>query len=139
MKFNDFILEFIVISNGIGQGDPLSMILYLFYNADFLDMPRNKDEGVLAFVDDSTLIAIAANFKSAHEKLVDMMTRHNGGYAWAKRHNLKFKTSKFAVMDFLQKQVPHPTKPRKKTLLPCLNLILNGTIIKPVESFHFLG
>ena len=34
LKFDDFVSEPIKIENGIGQGDPLSMILYIFYNAD---------------------------------------------------------------------------------------------------------
>ena len=34
MKFDDFILELIEIVNGIGQGDPILMLLYIIYNAD---------------------------------------------------------------------------------------------------------
>jgi len=34
LKFDDFISELINICNGIGQGDPLSMIFYIIYNAD---------------------------------------------------------------------------------------------------------
>ena len=31
LKFNNYILEQIMLGNGIGQGDPLSMILYQYY------------------------------------------------------------------------------------------------------------
>src|SRR5438309_1460015 len=41
LKFDDFTSEAISILNGIGQGDPLSMILYIIYNADLLDIPGN--------------------------------------------------------------------------------------------------
>ena len=34
LKFDDFMSDWVKLDNGIGQGDPLSMILYLFYNAD---------------------------------------------------------------------------------------------------------
>ena len=47
------------IRNGIGQGDPLSMLLYIIYNSDLIDIARNKGELILAFVDDTVFIAIA--------------------------------------------------------------------------------
>jgi len=37
LKFNGYMSEWASIDNGIVQGDPLSMILYLFYNADLLE------------------------------------------------------------------------------------------------------
>lgn len=51
LKFDDYIPNWINIDNGIGQGGPLSMILYLSYNADLLE------EGAVAFVDDTVLIS----------------------------------------------------------------------------------
>jgi len=47
LKFDDFISESINILNGIGQGDPLSMILYILYNADLLEIPGNKEYEIL--------------------------------------------------------------------------------------------
>ena len=38
LKFDDHISDIIDITNGIGQGDPLSMLLYIFYNADILEL-----------------------------------------------------------------------------------------------------
>ena len=37
LKFDNHESENIIIDNGIGQGDPLSMVLYQYYNADLLD------------------------------------------------------------------------------------------------------
>ena len=37
LKFNDYTSDPISILNRIGQGDPLSMLLYIYYNADILD------------------------------------------------------------------------------------------------------
>lgn len=34
------------------QGSPLSPILYLFFNADLVDVPINQQGGAMAFVDD---------------------------------------------------------------------------------------
>lgn len=38
IHFGDFTSDFIELTNGIGQGDPLSMVVYLFYNADFFNI-----------------------------------------------------------------------------------------------------
>jgi len=40
LKFDGYKLEPFSIDNGIGQGDPLSMGIYQYYNADLLDIPR---------------------------------------------------------------------------------------------------
>lgn len=37
---------------GIPQGSPLSPILYVFYNADLVDMEIDKKGGAISFVDD---------------------------------------------------------------------------------------
>jgi hypothetical protein len=34
IKFDDYISEYYDIINGKGQGDPLSMLLYILYNTD---------------------------------------------------------------------------------------------------------
>ena len=63
LRFDDFTSDFIDISNGIGQGDPLSMNLYTIFNADLLDIPGNEDkESSLGYVDDIALVAIGEDF-----------------------------------------------------------------------------
>jgi hypothetical protein len=42
LKFDDFLSDWVPIDNGIGQGDPLSMILYLYYNADLIEVASGK-------------------------------------------------------------------------------------------------
>ena len=74
LKFDGYVSDPIQVDNGIGQGDPLSMTLYQYYNADLLDIPKRKEESATAFVDDATMIATADTFPKAHEMLVDMMT-----------------------------------------------------------------
>jgi hypothetical protein len=46
LKFDDYTSAPIPIDNGIGQGDPMSMALYQFYNADLLDIPDAKHEHI---------------------------------------------------------------------------------------------
>ena len=73
LTFDRFTSSPIQIDSGIGQGDPLSMVLYQFYNADLLEIQKGKDEDAMAYVDDSNVIAIADNFEEAHVMLADMM------------------------------------------------------------------
>ncbi|EDQ99744.1 uncharacterized protein LACBIDRAFT_315287 [Laccaria bicolor S238N-H82] len=63
MKFNDFISEYIDIMNGIGQGDPISMLLYVIYNADLLEALHRLDEDAIGYVDDALVILTAKTFK----------------------------------------------------------------------------
>ena len=41
----------------------LSMVLYQFYNADLLDIPKDEDEAAIAYVDDAILTATASTFQ----------------------------------------------------------------------------
>jgi len=74
LKFDGHISDWMEVNNGIMQGDPLSMILYLFYNADLIDGAR-KGELKIAYVDDVNYYAEGANFEEAYATLNDMMLR----------------------------------------------------------------
>ncbi|KAJ3804319.1 hypothetical protein F5876DRAFT_53539 [Lentinula aff. lateritia] len=58
LKFGDFTSAPILLTNGIGKGDPLSMIAYLFYNADFFDiMFKLRRQGLsVGFIDDKNIL-----------------------------------------------------------------------------------
>src|SRR6266481_9435047 len=71
LKFDDFTSDWVNINNGIMQGDPLSMILYLFYNADLLT-DINKAEAKIAYVDDANFYAEVTDFEDAYVRLKDM-------------------------------------------------------------------
>jgi len=43
LKFDNFVLDNILINDGIGQGDPLSMVLYILYNADLLEIALTSE------------------------------------------------------------------------------------------------
>ncbi|ETW82579.1 hypothetical protein HETIRDRAFT_50009, partial [Heterobasidion irregulare TC 32-1] len=65
LRFDDYVSPAIQVINGIGQGDPLSMILYILYNADILSIPKvaqKTNEYVLSYVDDTALLAIGHSF-----------------------------------------------------------------------------
>ena len=129
LKFDDFVSERIALDNGIGQGDPLSMILYQYYNADILNVPSKAHESASAYVDDAILVATAKNFTETHNILADMMNREGGAIEWSIKHNSKFEFSKLALIDFAHRNC--------KKERP--NLETSDFTITPTQSTKYLG
>ena len=100
LKFDDYTSSWFELDNGIGQGNPLSMLLYLYYNSDVLEVPNGRDEVVLGYVDDMALVAVASNFRSAHRKLKKMMTWPASTVEWSGAHNSRFEATKSTLVDF---------------------------------------
>jgi len=129
LKFNGYTSAPIHIDNSISQGDPLSMALYQYYNADLLNIPSNKDKDVMAFVDDSFMLAIADTFEEAHEILADMMGREGGVAEWTTTHNSPLEYSKLMLIDFA-----HCQSQKSRPLLQ-----LPQRVVEPVVSTKYLG
>lgn len=134
LRFDSYISEWIPINNGIGQGDPLSMILYIIYNSNLVEVARLRKgrealkELTLAFVDDTAFIAIAKDFEAAHSTLQNMLEHEGGGFEWSTDHNSHFEMSKFALMDFsMNRKRTHP------------NMLIQGNVICPSPTHKFLG
>ena len=119
LRFDDHISDPIDLDNGIGQGDPLSMALYQYYNADILDNPRDSCESAEAYVNDAILTATAKTFEEAHKILTDMMQRPGGMVEWSKSHNSSIEYSKLALIDFAH---PGVKKPRPLLILPDITI-----------------
>jgi len=129
LKFDGYTLEPISIDNSIGQGDPLSMGLYQYYNADLIEVPKDPGESVMAYVDNSVMIAIADSFLEAHRKLLSMMTREGEVTEWSSLYNSPLEYSKHALVDFA-----HSQSSKRRSLL-CLPQIT----VQPMESTKYLG
>jgi hypothetical protein len=134
LHFDGFTSDWIDINNGIGQGDPLSMILYIIYSADLVDVaePRRGNRALreltLAFVDDTAFVAIGPDFETTHSTLKNMLERPGGGFEWSRNHNSRFETNKFALIDFSM---------NKNRTRPPMNI--QGAIIRPSPTHRFLG
>jgi Reverse transcriptase (RNA-dependent DNA polymerase) len=111
LRFDDHLSDWVKINNGIGQGDPLSMILYLFYNADLLDVPTRKGQTAVAFVDDANLYAEGDTYEEVYQSLQEMLMKFNGAKEWTQTHHSRFKKTKFAIVGFSRRRVPDPGRP----------------------------
>ena len=136
--FDGFTSDWVAIDNSIVQGDPLSMLLYLFYNADLIMAPK-KEEAMITYVDDTSYYVEGVDFGEVYDKLCDMMNRAQGGYDWSNLHNSHFEPSKMALVRFSHRRKTDPLRPGKMTLEPQPDLHLCGTIIKPSSTHKYLG
>lgn len=128
LRFDNHISSTIKLDNGIGQGDPLSMVLYQFYNADILDIPFCKNKVLIAYVNNALILAMGKDFYKIYDMLVDMMTREGSIYNWTLTHNSPIEHSKLALIDFAH--------PRKDVTRP--DLKLPSITISPIESTRYL-
>jgi ribonuclease HI/exonuclease III len=140
LKFDDFTSETINIDNGIGQGDPLSMILYILYNADLLEITDNDEyEDAIGYVDDVALLAIGNDFEDTTRRLKNMMDKQEGGLEWSKTHNSRFEISKSAVLHLTRKTIVDPEDNRSRIPLIKPPLMVSGQVITEVQSYKYLG
>jgi len=128
LKFDDYVSGLINIDNGIGQGDPLSMLLYLFYNADLFDLARNSKEDATGYVDDASILATGKTFSVCHRKIGNMMSKEGGATEWSLQHNSPWELSKSVYVDYSRD---------KKMKRPALQIA--GNKIKKVTAHKQVG
>lgn len=139
LKFNDFISDYIPIDNGIGQGCPLSMILYILYNADLIGIPSKTGEDSSGYIDNATLLAIAYTFAETVRMIKDMMTRPGGGLEWARNHNSNFEMLKAALMHFSNRLCLCNADKGGLLCDHVPRLKLEGMYITVVNTYRYLG
>jgi len=140
LKFDGFVSESINILNGIGQGDPLSMILYIIYNADLLEITGDEEnENSLGYVDDIALVAVGKDMEKTNRWLQHMMMKEDGGIQWSKDHNSRFEATKSVVLHASRKTQVDLANPEKWICLDRPLLLIEGQRIQEVQSFKYLG
>jgi Reverse transcriptase (RNA-dependent DNA polymerase) len=85
------------------QGSPLSLILFLFYNAlllkalNQLDLPLS----LLGFADDINLLTYRETTES---NCTNLETAHNQCLDWARTHGMRFALSKYTLTHFIRRR-----------------------------------
>ena len=106
LKFGNFLSKTINVINGIGQGDPLLMLLYILYNTNLLKIPINTaKEDAIDYVDNTTFLAIVENFEKMTWILKKIMTREEGGLQWSNAYNSRFEVYKSAMTHYSRKTI----------------------------------
>ena len=126
---NDHTTSSFSVRTGIPQGSPISPILYLFYNADLLDICDRasvKANG-LGFVDDVNLLAYG---KSTEENCETIEKLHRKFETWARKHGCIFAPAKYQLIHLSR-------NPKKFNMGASINIV--GNEVSPQPEVKVLG
>ena len=140
ISFDDYESPPLAITNGIDQGCPLSVILYLIYNSGLLHVAMDTTkELAVGFMDDITLVARAPSFPEAAQIITDMMYRSNGALKWSTTHCSVFEHDKAALLGTTRRRQPDPISPSRTIQLPRPTIQIEGHTIEPSATVKYLG
>ena len=128
LQFNGATSQEISVPAGIPQGSPLSPLLYLYYNADALDVAESKEKDKLAmgFVDDIVYGVSGSTDEENVEELGGILEKAE---KWRKRHGVQFETSKYVLVHFTRNYRASTTAA----------ITVGETVIKPSAEAKYLG
>ena len=114
---------------GIPQGSPLSSILYLFYNADLLEICERPgtNTSAIGFVDDANILAYG---KSTEEKCRTLESINRQCEKWASRHGSLFAPTKYKLSHLSR-------NPKRFNMAASINIA--STEIEPKTDIRVLG
>ena len=126
--FDDYKTAPLAASYGIPQGSPLSLILYLFYSADLINLvsPKDRRRASAGWVDDTLLAAEARTVEETVQMLTDLVP---AACEWRRTHACRFDVLKFNLLHFTRiasRYFPIP-------------LVFDGTTIHPTDTAKYLG
>jgi ribonuclease HI len=137
LKLSDGIGEEFTVDTGIPQGSPLSPILYLFYNADMLEIDGTTVSYTVkgGYIDDVGILVSGEDTTETIEKLTAAAAECE---KWARTHASVFAVQKFELIHFVHK------RDRKRVgdlTLPLQLPLPNGGIhtIEPASKARYLG
>jgi exonuclease III/ribonuclease HI len=127
---NDYCSEAMEIAHpGLPQGSSLSPILYLFFNADLVEIPIGRNRGAMAFVDDFMCWRIGQSADENTSALQEEAIPHALG--WAMRSGAIFEAQKTQVIHFTRNARQNPS--------PKLALRIGTQNINPSNTVKLLG
>lgn len=139
IRMNEGLSDWFLVTAGIPQGSPLSPILYLFYNADLLEIAHDEEELadslITGYVDDTAMLVSGESTEETCQKLAAL---HKKAERWASTHASVFSPKKYKLIHFVHKQDRRKINNRDRAL----KLELNDSTsfeIQPVKSARYLG
>ncbi|MBW0544884.1 hypothetical protein O181_084599 [Austropuccinia psidii MF-1] len=108
LKLNNFVSQRFRVPNGLPQGSPLLVTLYLLYNSNLL-LPNppalNEDSISLAYINDVTHLIAITDFRQGEDMTNEVMSRSR---KWGSRYGAIFDEKKTNFMLFTKKR-QHPS------------------------------
>jgi hypothetical protein len=127
LHFNGEKTETVNIPAGVPQGSPLSPLLYMFYNADLLQVGHNPNKDLaMGFIDDVVYGTTGRSDVSNARRLKEMLAEAE---KWKFKHGAKFEESKYILVHF--------TRNKRQTTNASISIA--GTTIKPTDEARYLG
>jgi len=129
LLFNAVESEEICTNAGVPQGSPISPLLYMFYNADLLEIPGDRS-GVLSlgFIDD---IAYGIQGESEERNARELERMVEKAERWREDHGARFELSKYVLVHFKRRTPPDTTE--------AAHIRIGETTIKPANEAKYLG
>jgi ribonuclease HI len=126
LQFNGAKSKHISTPAGVPQGSLLSPLLYMYYNADLLDIaPRHRATG-LGFIDD---IVYGVQGKSDKDNTRRLKHILNEAEKWRKEHGAQVETSKYILIHYA----------RNRRARSNASVTINGVTIEPSKEAKYLG
>lgn len=142
LVFDNYVSAMFNIENRVDQGCPLSVIAFLIYNSDVLEVADPKPshgELSLGFIDDIALVAKGKMFEEANKKLKYMIEKPGGALEWSRNHNAEFELDKTALICVLRRHSPDPSNHMKTIPIARPAITICQHTIQPSKSHKFLG
>lgn len=139
IRMNEGLSDWFLVTAGVPQGSPLSPILYLYYNADLLEIADNEEELadtlIMGYVDDTCMLASGETTEETCDKLSKL---HKKAERWAGKHASMFAPDKYKLIHFVHLSDRNRIKHRDRKLQLLLE---DNTVyeIAPVKSARYLG
>ena len=126
IRIGDYTSQIEEVKLGILQGSPVSPILYLFYNADLLDICQDiiLSTSPTGFVDNITILITSTSIFKNCRNLERIYLKY---LEWAKTHGSQFNAKKSELVHFTRKS-------NRKA-----SIVLEGAIIAPTRTIRQLG
>lgn len=126
LQFNGIKSESIPTPAGVPQGSPLSPLLYMYYNADLLEVAPQHRSTRLGFIDD---IAYGVQGRSGKENVRKLKHILSEAEEWRKKHGAQFEPSKYILVHFTRNRNLESTAP----------IQINGIRVEPSNEAKYLG
>ena len=125
LRFNGALSNIIATEAGVPQGPPLSPLLYMYYNADLLEVPERVDLG-LGFIDD---IAYGVQGLLAEDNARRLKKMLEDAENWRWKHGARFETTKYVLVHYTRRRTAETTAP----------IQIADSVIHPSQEARYLG